>query len=178
MATFVNPSTGHRREITSAAWLGALFFGIFYFMYRGVWRHVLIQVVLILIFAVALGPAALIPTTIMWIVYVFLANDIVEDDARRDGYRPEADLKPQPKWMSEPLPESPGVSDATWAAAMAECESSERNPGLWARVFAQAGGDEGKAKAAYIAERVRTMAAPVSVGGLGSSSPAPQRPPA
>jgi hypothetical protein len=38
----------------------------------------------------------------------------------------------------------------TWERALREVESSERRPGLWARCFAEAGGDESKAKAAYI----------------------------
>lgn len=52
------------------------------------------------------------------------------------------------------------LQDDAWAAALAEVESDARQPGLWARCFAQAGGDENKAKAAYIAERVGSPAPP------------------
>lgn len=50
------------------------------------------------------------------------------------------------------------ASDGVWAAALEEVESQQRQPGLWARCFAEAGGDEGKAKAAYIRERVSQQA--------------------
>lgn len=50
------------------------------------------------------------------------------------------------------------TSDDAWAQALAEVESGARQPGLWARCFAQAEGDENKAKAAYIAERVKASA--------------------
>ncbi|WP_157667594.1 hypothetical protein [Comamonas serinivorans] len=42
-----------------------------------------------------------------------------------------------------------------WAEALAEAEDPEkRQAGLWARCFAEAGGDESKAKAAYVSARV------------------------
>lgn len=44
-----------------------------------------------------------------------------------------------------------------WAAAMAEVESGQRRPGVWARAFAEADGDESKAKAAYLRVRVQQL---------------------
>lgn len=42
-----------------------------------------------------------------------------------------------------------------WAQALAEAENPQaRDAGLWARCFAEAGGDEGRAKAAYMNKRV------------------------
>lgn len=47
-----------------------------------------------------------------------------------------------------------------WAEALNEAENPEmRNGGLWARSFAQADGDENKAKAAYIRSRVQELEA-------------------
>lgn len=47
------------------------------------------------------------------------------------------------------------ASNDSWAKALAEAESGlGRDPGLWARCFAEADGDEGKAKAAYVKQRV------------------------
>lgn len=46
------------------------------------------------------------------------------------------------------------ATDDLWAEALREVESEARQPGLWARCFAQANGDESKAKAAYISEQV------------------------
>lgn len=52
--------------------------------------------------------------------------------------------------------------DDLWARALDEAESPDlRDRAIWARCFAQAGGDEAKAKAAYIQARA------------GGSSPAP-----
>lgn len=45
-------------------------------------------------------------------------------------------------------------SNEAWANAMREVDSSDREPGLWAKCFAEADGDEAKAKAAYIRQRV------------------------
>lgn len=50
------------------------------------------------------------------------------------------------------------TTDNLWADALLEVDSEARQPGLWARSFAQAGGDESKAKAAYISERVEQEA--------------------
>lgn len=47
--------------------------------------------------------------------------------------------------------------ESYWAAAMAEVESGQRRPGVWAKAFAEADGDEAKAKAAYLKVRVQQM---------------------
>lgn len=49
-----------------------------------------------------------------------------------------------------------------YAQAMAEIESGQTQPGLWAKAFADADGDESKAKARYLTLRVKALsAAPV-----------------
>ena len=55
------------------------------------------------------------------------------------------------------------MSNQDWAAALAEAENPEsRDAGLWARCFAEADGDEGKAKAAYVKAKVGSAASPVA----------------
>lgn len=49
------------------------------------------------------------------------------------------------------------ADDALWGAALAELEGGRRHAATWARSFAVADGDEAKAKAAYLRERVRQM---------------------
>lgn len=49
------------------------------------------------------------------------------------------------------------TDDAQWAAALAELEENRRHAGTWARAFAAADGDEAKAKATYLRERVQQM---------------------
>jgi len=56
--------------------------------------------------------------------------------------------------------ESSTVSEEfLWALAMKEVEGPNRRTGLWAKVFSQSGGDENKAKAAYLAQRVAELQA-------------------
>lgn len=50
------------------------------------------------------------------------------------------------------------ADEAHWAQALAEFESPQRRPGLWARSFVQAKGDETMAKVFYLAARVEELA--------------------
>ncbi len=53
------------------------------------------------------------------------------------------------------------MSNDAWADALTEAESPERrDPGLWARSFAEQNGDDVKAKAAYVRYRVGAAAVP------------------
>ncbi len=56
---------------------------------------------------------------------------------------------------SLPLPEP--AEESLYAAAMKEVETGGIREGLWAKAFAKAKGDENKAKAFYIEQRVREM---------------------
>ena len=44
-----------------------------------------------------------------------------------------------------------------WAIAMAEVDSGQRRPGVWAKAFAESEGDETKAKVAYLKSRVQQL---------------------
>jgi RNA polymerase primary sigma factor len=55
---------------------------------------------------------------------------------------------------SEPMKH---YDDSLWATALEEYESQTRRPGLFARLFAEANGDEAKTKAAYLRERVKEL---------------------
>jgi Protein of unknown function (DUF2569) len=60
----------------------------------------------------------------------------------------------QSKPIRPTLPESSSLrSDAHWEAALLEFESDSRRKGLWAKCFANANGDESRAKAMYLMER-------------------------
>lgn len=48
---------------------------------------------------------------------------------------------------------SPPLSEDCWAAALAEFDSAARRPGLWAKAFSQADGNEAIAKAGYLRSR-------------------------
>jgi hypothetical protein len=65
--------------------------------------------------------------------------------------------KPQVDSVSVRLANSVVNDDALWAAALAELEEGQRHAATWARSFSAADGDEAKAKAAYLRERVHQM---------------------
>jgi hypothetical protein len=47
--------------------------------------------------------------------------------------------------------------DEHWAQALTELQSSARKPGLWARAYAEAQGDESRAQANYLSARSRQL---------------------
>ena len=49
------------------------------------------------------------------------------------------------------------VDEEFWAKALAEFEGDKRRPGLWARVFSDAQGDEAVAKANYLKHRAEEL---------------------
>jgi len=49
------------------------------------------------------------------------------------------------------------TEEDNWATAMAEVESGQRRPGVWAKAFAESEGDETKAKVAYLKVRVQQL---------------------
>lgn len=182
MSGFINTANGHREDVSSLTWLWALLFGLFFFMYKGIWRHVLIQLVLIVGLYAAFGAPATMFVFVMWVTYAFCAHGIVEASYLRQGYASASDASTpfNPNGLSHVAPRSsPVPTDAAYEAAMNEWDSKERHAGLWARVFAESSGNEASAKAAYIKERAHAMAAAGAVPSavLGASSPAPQRPP-
>jgi len=179
MSAFIHPVNGHREEVSGLTWLWAFLFGIFYFMYRGVWRHVLIQFVLTAVLFAALGPPAFMFLFVMWVSYAFMARSIMESSYLRAGYR-AADSVDKPA-NTGPKQTAQEPTDQHLVQALAEAESTERDAGLWARVFVQAGGDESKAKAAYAATRAQQIAEAAFQAQRptywASNEPLPQRPP-
>ena len=68
-------------------------------------------------------------------------------------------LSPAPLQPSNPpLTVQPVVSNAHFAQALAEIDSGLQDKGLWARCYAEADGDDAKAKAAYLKHRASELA--------------------
>lgn len=63
--------------------------------------------------------------------------------------------------MSAHLPED----EELWERALTELEGRNRRAGLWARAFAESGGDAAAAKAAYLRLRVAQLARERAVAG-------------
>lgn len=74
--TYRNPTNG-LTERPRLTWLWALLFGVFYFAWRGIWRHALI--------GAALG---ILTVGISWVLYAFFAPGIVHRDYLRRGWQP------------------------------------------------------------------------------------------
>ncbi len=78
------------------------------------------------------------------------------------SFRPLESISVQPTGQTAAPPTSSltqqvSVSDKYYAQAATEYSSSERDEGLWARLFAELDGDENKVKAAYIKDRARKL---------------------
>jgi hypothetical protein len=59
--------------------------------------------------------------------------------------------------QSRPKQPSAESDERLWSAALAEVDGQSRRPGLWAKAFSEAGGNESAAKAAYLKARVAEL---------------------
>lgn len=94
--SFVNATNGRREEVSNWTWLFALLFGPLYFMFKGVWRHVLVQVVLISFLYAAFGAPGTMFVFLLNVIYAFLAKGIVESHLERQGFRVQPPEGPRP----------------------------------------------------------------------------------
>ena len=60
---------------------------------------------------------------------------------------------------TSPLNSIAPTEEDHWATAITELESGQRRPGLWAKAYAEADGDETKTKVAYLKARVQQLVA-------------------
>ena len=155
MTKFVNPMNGYTEDVTGMSGVWAFVFGVFYFMYKGVWRHVLIQMLAGLVLVSLFGAAATVLLIPLWLGYAVFAKSIVEASYQRAGYQMETGAPPFTTELTHLAPKP--ASDELWAKVLAEFDSPERQSGLWARLLSQSGGDESKAKALYLGERVKQL---------------------
>ena len=77
---FKNPANGYI-ESSSNAWLWCLLFGIFYFLFKGIWTHAVIGFVL-----------AVLTGGISWLIYPFFAKSIVINSYSRKGWIQVSDI--------------------------------------------------------------------------------------
>ena len=83
LATLRNPRTGEYREIGGlTAWLGAFFFGPFYFMFKGVWTWGIVWLLLAIVVGVVAWPIALLACFVM----AFFAGGIVRNHYAQRGF--------------------------------------------------------------------------------------------
>lgn len=88
MATLENPLNGNRVRVTWLSFVGALVFGIFWFAFNGLWKHVFIQLIAIaILFRVPINFGALMLLVLMWQLYALLAHDILMNSYLSRGWR-------------------------------------------------------------------------------------------
>lgn len=85
-AIFEHPQNSHRERVSRLGHLWALLFGIFYFVLKGAWTHVVVQA-LIICGAVMLGPLGWFVMLFVRAGYAVAAPSIVADTYRRRGWR-------------------------------------------------------------------------------------------
>ena len=72
---FVNPENGFVVRSPNP-WLWTLVFGIFYFMYKGIWTHVAISFI-----------AAVLTAGLSWFIYPFFASGVVKNYFLSKGWK-------------------------------------------------------------------------------------------
>ncbi|MBF0261940.1 MAG: hypothetical protein HQL97_08930 [Magnetococcales bacterium] len=72
---FMRPENTYMEEVSSLVWLWVFLFGVFYFVFKGVWRHAFLSLVL-----------AVITAGFSWFVYPFFARTIMRNHYLRMGW--------------------------------------------------------------------------------------------
>lgn len=95
MTSFTNPANGYREKVSEVSGWLAFFFGVFYFLIKGLWTHVAIQILIIVGSLASLGPGGVFIVLVMWISYAFAVRGILESRYRRRGWiEGDGDWKP------------------------------------------------------------------------------------
>lgn len=85
-------------------------------------------------------------------------SDFVETRPQRESLAPRTAARPEVSApASAPAPQAFPETEELWAQALQELNSPERRPGLWAKAFATAQGNEAQAQALYLRERVQQL---------------------
>lgn len=86
--TFENPSNGHREEVDGGASCGAFFLGMIYLLYKGLWGHVFIWFLLVVLTSAASGaPLFVFTLPIASIAYALTIQGILSNRYLSRGWR-------------------------------------------------------------------------------------------
>lgn len=85
---FRNPANGYEEEVTNWSRLFAFLFGLFYFAYKGLWRHVLIQLAAMWAALSLFYGAAAAPLFFLWACYAIAAPSLLRSGYLRKGWKP------------------------------------------------------------------------------------------
>jgi len=159
---FKNPVNGHVETTGSLGPIAVLLLGPIYLLFRGLWAHAMVWLVIAIGLGVATGPGALLAVIILSIIYAFAINGILANNYLRNGWlevKAPFNGSAAETVSVAPTPAENDPSEIAWTIAMDEYESGKKSTGLWAKCFARAEGDEQKAKAAYLEARARELSA-------------------
>lgn len=85
--TFKNTVNGHIETVSDGSWPCALFFGVFYLIYKGLWAHVCIWLLVVIGFtALTGGPGLIIAMPLISIVYAVAIRGILEGSYLKRGW--------------------------------------------------------------------------------------------
>lgn len=115
--TFENPANHHRETVDYSDSLGALFLGMLYLLYKGLWAHVLVWLVVVVGPALAAGPIVILTAPIASIGYAFAIQGILAGRYLNKGWREvtEAEAPPSPGRV-QPGAAAPIVASAAMLA--------------------------------------------------------------
>jgi hypothetical protein len=91
---FENVSNGQREMVDASACLFAFLFGMIYFAFKGLWRHVAIQGIVIFVSVLALGPPGFMIVMLMWVIYAGMAPSVIAVNFLREGWKEVAEDAP------------------------------------------------------------------------------------
>ncbi len=106
--TFENPGNGYREQVDGTSILAIIFFGALYLVYKGLWRHVFIWVLVVGVPAVASGgPLLLLSLPIATIAYACGIQGILEGNYLRMGWKDISESESPTTWdnRGNPLPD-------------------------------------------------------------------------
>lgn len=79
--TWVNPQTEHEEDVYRGFSWWTLFFGVFYYAYKGMWRWFVIS-----------GLAAIFTGGLAWLYFPFKTHQWHKEYLRREGYKPKSEI--------------------------------------------------------------------------------------
>lgn len=159
---FKNPLNGHIETTSASAPVAVLLIGPIYLLFRGLWAHVLVWLAVVIgAGIITQGPGSLFAGLVLSVIYAFMINGIIASSYLRKGWSevpaPGVAAFADPTAAPGQDPAVPEPSEAAWTIALDEYEAGKKSQGLWAKCFAQAAGDEQKAKASYLEARAREL---------------------
>lgn len=122
--TFENPANRHRETVGTSDSFGVFFLGMFYLLYKGLWAHVFVWFLLVVVPALAAGPLVVLTLPIVAIGYAIGIQSILASRYVSNGWREVAQAEAPPS----PGQVQPGASLPPAAPAVPIAEGMKLCP--------------------------------------------------